>query len=34
MTAQPRKYRDREPGPADSPRRTCQHLQQFPGIAS
>jgi excisionase family DNA binding protein len=22
MTAQPRKHRDREPGPADSPRRT------------
>ena len=23
MTAQPRKHRDREPGPADSPRRTA-----------
>ena len=24
MTAQPRKHRDREPGPADSPRRTSR----------
>jgi hypothetical protein len=34
MTAQPRKHRDREPGPADSPRRTSGRPPHGDNIAA